>query len=82
MLLFLACLEKKIGEGRNCSIETVNNKNIYAFKENKNVIVMKPCGTKLMPGKGSLLLVKALNNEQVICVWENEKQIHTTVVEI
>ena len=72
--------EKEIGEGRSCSIETINNKNIYAWTENGNVIVMKPGGMKINLGKGSLPLVKALNNEKVICVWENEKQIHAKVL--
>ncbi len=35
-----------------------------------------------MLGQGSLLTVKALNYEQLICVWENEKQMHATVIEI
>lgn len=71
--------EKEIGEGRSCSIETINNKNIYAWTENGNVIVLKPGGIRINLGKGSLPLVKALNNERVICVWENEKQIHASV---
>ena len=74
--------EKEIGEGRSCSIEIINNKNIYAWTENGNVIVMKPDGIKINLGKGSLPLVKALNNEHVICVWENEKEIHTSVLEL
>ncbi|MGI8584012.1 MAG: hypothetical protein ACR2KX_17585 [Chitinophagaceae bacterium] len=71
--------EKEIGEGRSCSIETINNKNIYAWTENGNVIVLKPGGIRINLGKGSLPLVKALNNENVICIWENEKQIHASV---
>src|ERR1035437_709918 len=74
--------EKEIGEGRSCSIETINNKNIYAWTKKENVIVMKPGGMKINLGKGSLPLVKALNNEHVICVWENENQIHTSVLEL
>lgn len=74
--------EKEIGEGRGCSMETVNNKNIYAWSENGNVTIMKPSGVKLNLGKGSLPLVKALDNGHVVCVWENEKQILSTVVQL
>ena len=74
--------EMEIGEGRNCSIETINNKNIYAWTENGYVIVVKPDGKKINLGKGNLPLVKALNNEQLICIWENEKQIHASVLEL
>jgi hypothetical protein len=74
--------EKEIGEGRGCSMETVNNKNVYAWSENGNVMVLKPGGSKVDLGKGSLPLVKALDNEHVVCVWENEKQILASVVDL
>ncbi|MCW3114921.1 MAG: exo-alpha-sialidase [Segetibacter sp.] len=74
--------EKEIGEGKGCTIETVNGKKVYAWGENGNVIVMKPQGIKKDLGKGSLPLIKALNNEHVICVWENDQQIHASVVEL
>ncbi len=77
-----ATREKEIGEGRGCTIETVNGKNVYAWTENGNVIVMKPQGMKVNIGKGSLPLVKALNKDHVICVWENEKQIEAQVLEL
>ena len=38
--------ENEIGEGRSCSIETVNNKNVYAWTEKGNIMVMKPDGAK------------------------------------
>lgn len=72
--------EKEIGEGRNCTIETVNDKKVYAWTENGIVIVKKSDGIKKSLGKGSLPLVKVLNNDEAICVWENEKQIHATIV--
>jgi hypothetical protein len=73
--------EKEIGEGRSCSIETIGNKNVYAWTENGDVVVMKPGGIKINVGKGSLPLVKILNNKRVLCVWENEMEIHASVVE-
>ena len=72
--------EKEIGEGKNCSMETIHDKNIYAWTENGNVVVMNPGGLKINIGKGSLPLLKALNNDQFICIWENEKQIHARVL--
>ncbi len=74
--------EKEIGEGRGCSIETVNNKNIYAWTEKGNVVVLKPGGLKVDLGKGSLPLLKALNENQVVCVWENDKQILGAVLDL
>jgi hypothetical protein len=72
--------EKEIGKGRSCTIETVNNKNVYAWTENEDVIFINPQGQKKILGKGSQPVLKALNKGQVICVWENDKQIHVSVL--
>lgn len=63
-------------------METVENKNIHAWTENGDVVLIKPQGQKKVLGKGSQPIVKALNNEQVICVWENDKQIHASLLEL
>ena len=72
--------EKEIGEGRNCSIEIVNNKNVYAWTENGEVVLMKPQGQKQVFGKGSQPIVQALNNEQLVCLWENDNLIHAAII--
>ncbi len=74
--------EKEIGEGKNCTVETVNNKNVYAWTENGEVVITKSQGQKIKLGKGSLPVIKALNNEHAICVWEADKQIHYSVIEL
>jgi hypothetical protein len=74
--------EIKIGEGRSCTIETINNQNIYAWTEKEDVIFIKSNGEKKVIGKGSQPVLKALDKNHVICVWENEKQIHASILEI
>jgi hypothetical protein len=74
--------EVEIGEGRGCTMESVNSKNVYAWTENGEVIVRKPQGMKKNLGKGQLPIIKAINNEHIICVWENEKKIHRAVIEL
>ncbi len=37
---------------------------------------------KINLGKGSLPILKAINNDKVICVWENENEIHTAVLSL
>lgn len=74
--------EHEIGEGRNCTVETANGKNIYAWTEKGEVVILKPQGVKKKLGEGSLPIIKSLDNEHIICVWENEKQIHSVVVEL
>jgi len=74
--------EKEIGEGRDCALEIVDNKNIYTWTEKGEVVLMNPNGEKKVLGKGSQPVLKALDKDHVICVWENEKQIHASVVEL
>ena len=74
--------ERKLGEGKNCTMESVNGKNVYAWVEGGNVVVMKPQGMKKNLGKGQLPQLKSVNNERVLCVWENDKQIHKAVLEL
>ncbi|MEO8771404.1 MAG: sialidase family protein [Ferruginibacter sp.] len=72
--------EKEIGEGRGCSVETVNNKNIYTWTENGQVVIINTKGEKKILGEGMQPVLKALNNDYVICVWEDEKQIHASIL--
>lgn len=74
--------EKELGKGKNCTIESVNGKNVYAWVEDGEVIILKPRGMKKNLGKGHLPVIKAINNEHILCVWENNKQIHTAIVEL
>ena len=74
--------EKEIGKGRNCTIESVNGENIYAWVENGEIVVLKPGGVKLNLGKGLQPALKAVDSNTVICIWENEKQIHRALVGI
>ncbi len=70
--------EKQLGQGKSCTMETIEGKNIYAWVEKGEVVVLKPQGVKQKLGKGQLPVLKAVNN-QVLCVWENEKQIHKAI---
>lgn len=74
--------EKKLGEGKNCTIESVNGKNVYAWVEDGEIIILKPRGMKKNLGKGHLPVIKAINNEHILCVWENDKHIHKAIVEL
>ena len=74
--------EREIGEGKSCVIESVNGKDVYAWTENGEVIILNLQGLRKNLGKGSLPVIKAINNEHIICVWENENQIHSIVLEL
>lgn len=74
--------EKEIGKGKGSTIASVNGTNVYAWVEDGNVVFIKSNGQKETLGKGSGPVLKAINNKQVLCVWENNKQIHKAVIEI
>ena len=74
--------ETAIGEGRGCTIESVNGKNVYAWTKNGEVIIRKPRGMKINLGKGQLPLIKRINNEHILCIWENDKQIYSGIVNL
>lgn len=74
--------EQVIGEGKGCTLTSVNGKNVYAWTENGEVVLVKPDGQKKILGKGTQANVSELNNEHIICVWENNKQIHAAVLKL
>ena len=74
--------EIQLGEGRNCTIENINGKNVYAWTENGEVIFMDAKGNKNSLGKGTLPIIKAVDDEHAICIWQNEKQIHSSVLKL
>ena len=63
-------------------MESFNGKNVYAWVKDGNIIVRKPQGIEKNLGKGKLPVLKAINNEHVLCVWENDKIIHKSIVEL
>jgi hypothetical protein len=74
--------ELKIGEGRNCTIETVNNKNVFAWVEDGKITIVKPDGKKTLLGEGSQPVLKTIDNNHIICLWENDKKIHASVLQL
>jgi hypothetical protein len=74
--------EKPVGEGRSCTIASVDKKQIYAWVENKQVVYLDHNNKKHILGRGQQPVLKAINKELAICIWENDKVIHKAVVKI
>jgi len=74
--------EMELGVGRSCSIETVGKNKVYTWIEKDKVICVLPDGKKEFLGDGQQPVIKAINDKQFICVWENENEIHRSIVEI
>ncbi len=67
--------EKAIGHGRNCSMESIDDQAVFVWVEKGNVVILKPDGSKENLGNGQEPLLKAVGNNQILCVWENKNQI-------
>ena len=74
--------EMEIGKGRSCTIETLNDKNIFAWVDKGDIVLLKPTGEKLMLGKGQLPILKAASRNSALCVWEDDKQIYKMLIAI
>lgn len=74
--------ERMLGEGRSCTMESVNGKSVYAWEEDGNIVVVGPRGMKRSVGRGHMPVVRAVNNEHVVCVWEDEKVVRRAVLEL
>ncbi|MEO6316213.1 MAG: sialidase family protein [Chitinophagaceae bacterium] len=74
--------EMEIGEGRSCTMEIVAGRKVYAWIEKGEVVCLMPDGKKQRLGKGQQPVLKATTDKQFICVWENEKKIHRSILEI
>lgn len=72
--------EIEIGEGKSCTIENVNGKNVFAWVKNGEVVCKLPDNNIIRLGKGNSPALKAVSTNQVVCVWENEKQLYSSVI--
>ena len=73
--------EKEIGKGKSCTMESLNGKNVYTWIENGEIVLMNPQGIKKNIGTGKMPVIKAINNEHIVCTWEQDKQIKTSVLD-
>ncbi len=75
-------LEKELGEGKASTIASVNNKNVYAWIENGNIVFINAGGQKQIIGKGTQPVLKVLNNKEVFCLYESDKSVKGTILKI
>ena len=72
--------ETEIGEGKGCTIENVNGKNVFAWVQNGEVVCKLPDGTIKRLAKGNSPVLLATGNNEVLCVWESEKHLYSSIV--
>jgi hypothetical protein len=74
--------ESVIGKGRNCTLETVHGSEVFAWVENKNIVIGGLKGKKQLLGQGQVPVIKSIANNKIICVWEMERQIHKSILKL
>ena len=74
--------EKALGKGKSCTIARVNGKNVYAWVQAGDVIIMSPDGLQKYLGRGELPPLSAINDDRILCVWQNNKQIHKAIINL
>lgn len=71
--------EKEIGEGKACNVALLKDQPVYAWIKDGFVTVSTTGKREMILGKGNLPVLRALSDKTMICVWENEQQIHAAI---
>lgn len=74
--------ETEKGRGRNCTIATMAVGNIYAWVEEGKVVCLIPGGAKQVLGAGSLPILKVVQHNKVVCIWQQEEDIVRTILSL
>jgi hypothetical protein len=74
--------EQMIGTGKNCTIASVGDKNVYAWIENKTVACLLPDGKKINVGEGTFPVLQALNKNRLLCVWQNDNNVYRKIISL
>jgi hypothetical protein len=73
--------EKKVGEGRSCTIALAGTGSFYAWTANGNVVVTNGAGRTRSLGAGLQPSIVAVDEGRAVCVWERDKKIYRSVVD-
>jgi hypothetical protein len=55
---------------------------VYAWLENGEVVVLKQGGQKISLGKGIQPVLEPIDDKRIICIWENDKQINSSIINL
>jgi len=72
--------EVMIGKGKNCTIAETNNQIVYAWLEGNKIACLLPNGKKVNVGEGEFPVIKPINNNELICVWQNDNNVCRKII--
>jgi len=74
--------ESEIGEGKNCTIGAVGDQSVYSWIESGKIVCLLPGNKKISEGYGSLSLLQSVNENTVLCIWQNDDEIYRQVIHL
>jgi len=74
--------EAMIGKGKNCDVEKLHDKDVYTWIENGTIVCLTPGGEKLNIGQGEFPVIKAISNNQIICVWQHDNNVYSKTISL
>jgi len=74
--------ETMIGKGKNCTISKIGNTNVYVWIEENKIVCLLPNNKKINVGEGSYPVLQALSNTQFLCVWQNDNNVYSKIVDL
>ena len=74
--------EQMIGKGKNCTVEKVGNENVFAWIEANHIVCLLPGSTKIKIGEGTFPVLKAVDQKQVLCIWQFNNNIYSKLLSL
>lgn len=74
--------EQYLSDGKGCTLTIANNKPVYSWINNNDLVCLLPNGMHHILGKGNAQRMVPVNNENLMVVWENEGKIYSEILRI
>jgi hypothetical protein len=72
--------EKALGIGKNCTVANLKDQFYFAWSDSSKIKLLTPEGKKISLGEGLLPVLTPMNDNQILCAWENEQHIHAALI--
>jgi hypothetical protein len=72
--------EIEIGKGKGGVIDNNKGENFYSWTESGEVICLMPNNERKVLGRGSSPVIRVIDDNSIICAWENNKAITAKIL--
>jgi hypothetical protein len=74
--------EQMIGNGKNCSIETIEGKFVYTWIEDGKIVCVLPGNKKINISEGIFPFLEATGKNDLICIWQHNNNIYRKLISL